>query len=64
MSGVSVARSEEAGFTELCSARGLPAVRIGVIDLLAPTLEVERQFSLPLRELRAATMATIAEQFG
>jgi phosphoribosylformylglycinamidine synthase II len=61
---VSVHRSEEAAFTELCADRGLPCVRIGVIDMLTPTLEVHDQFSVPLRELRTVWSATIAHQFG
>jgi phosphoribosylformylglycinamidine synthase II len=61
---VSVARSEETNFTDLCADRGLPATRIGVTDLLAPTLELHGQFNLPLRELRAAWTATIPRQFG
>jgi phosphoribosylformylglycinamidine synthase subunit PurL len=61
---VSVARSEESAFTGRCAERGLPFTRIGVVDLLTPTLDMHDQFSLPLRELRAAWMATIAQQFG
>jgi len=61
---VSVARSQEIRFTEMCTAGGLPIVRIGVVDLLTPTFQVQDQFSLPLRELRAAWTATIAQQFG
>jgi len=61
---VSVTRSEEIGFTDLCTARGLPFARIGVVDLLTPTLETHDQFNLPLRELRAAWTATIPLRFG
>ncbi|MEP7180422.1 MAG: AIR synthase related protein, partial [Pseudonocardiales bacterium] len=61
---VSVTRSEETRFTDLCAERGLPFARIGVVDLLTPTLEVQDQFNLPLRELRAAWAATIPQQFG
>jgi phosphoribosylformylglycinamidine synthase subunit PurL len=61
---VSVARSDPAGFTELCAERGLPCTQIGVIDVLTPSLDVHHQFSLPLRELRARWTATIAQRFG
>ncbi|HJQ41705.1 MAG TPA: phosphoribosylformylglycinamidine synthase subunit PurL [Jatrophihabitantaceae bacterium] len=61
---VSVPRSEEIRFTDMCTARGLPAARIGVVDVLQTGLEVQGQFSVPLRELRAAWQPTIADRFG
>jgi len=61
---VSVMRSDEAGFTDLCGERCLPFARLGVVDLLTPNLDVHDQFSLPLRELRGAWAATIPQQFG
>jgi phosphoribosylformylglycinamidine synthase subunit PurL len=61
---VSVPRSEEASFGDLCAARGLPFGRIGVIDVLTPVLEVQGQFTLPLRELREAWSSTIPRNFG
>jgi phosphoribosylformylglycinamidine synthase II len=61
---VSVPRSEDARFTALCADRGLPAARLGVIDVLAPTLEVQGQFSIPLRELRAAWTRTFPARLG
>jgi phosphoribosylformylglycinamidine synthase len=61
---VSVPRSEEVRFTDMCTARGLPHARIGVIDLLDARLDVQGQFSVPLRELRSAWTATIPRQFG
>ncbi|MEU7166654.1 phosphoribosylformylglycinamidine synthase subunit PurL [Streptomyces morookaense] len=54
---VSVPRSEELRFTDMCEARGLPAVRIGVVD--GDSVDVQGQFSLPLEELREAHEATI-----
>jgi phosphoribosylformylglycinamidine synthase len=60
---VSVPRSEEVRFTDMCTARGLPAVRIGVIDVLAPTLDMQGQFSIPLRELRSAWTSTLPARF-
>ncbi|WP_432012486.1 phosphoribosylformylglycinamidine synthase subunit PurL [Streptomyces cucumeris] len=54
---VSVPRSEEVRFNDMCGARGLPAVRIGVVD--GDAIDVQDQFSLPLAELREAYEATI-----
>jgi phosphoribosylformylglycinamidine synthase len=61
---VSVPRSEEVRFTDMCTARGLPRARIGVIDLLDTDLDVQGQFRVPLRELRAAWRSTIADRFA
>jgi phosphoribosylformylglycinamidine synthase II len=60
---VAVPRSEEIRFTDMCTARGLPATRIGVIDLLAIGLDVQDQFEVPLRELRTAWTSTLRERF-
>ncbi|MFF4409668.1 phosphoribosylformylglycinamidine synthase subunit PurL [Streptomyces sp. NPDC001404] len=54
---VSVPRSEELRFTDMCGARGLPAVRIGVVD--GDSVDVQGEFTLPLAELREAHEATI-----
>jgi phosphoribosylformylglycinamidine synthase subunit PurL len=54
---VSVPRSEESRFTDMCAARGLPATRIGVVD--GDALEVQGEFTLPLAELREAHERTI-----
>ncbi|HEY7048786.1 MAG TPA: phosphoribosylformylglycinamidine synthase subunit PurL [Jatrophihabitantaceae bacterium] len=51
---VTVPRSEEARFTELCAARGLPHTSIGIVDLLSADLELQDDFSVSLAELRAA----------
>jgi phosphoribosylformylglycinamidine synthase len=59
---VSVPRSEELRFTEMCSARGLPCARIGVTD--GDTLDVQDLFALPLDELREAHEATLPRLFG
>ncbi len=60
---VSVARSEEVRFTDMCTARGLPHVRIGVVDTLVPELEVQGQFRIPLRELRSAWSSAMPRRF-
>jgi phosphoribosylformylglycinamidine synthase len=54
---VSVPRSEELRFTEMCGVRGLPATRIGVVD--GDVIELQGQFTLPLAELRAANTGVI-----
>ncbi|MET7761863.1 phosphoribosylformylglycinamidine synthase subunit PurL [Streptomyces sp. NPDC005393] len=54
---VAVPRSEEVRFNDMCGARGLPAVRIGVID--GDEIDVQGQFSLPLAELKESYEATI-----
>ncbi len=59
---VSVPRSEELRFSEMCSARGLPAARIGVLD--GDALEVQGQFTLPLAELREASTGVLEGLFG
>jgi phosphoribosylformylglycinamidine synthase II len=60
---VSVPRTEEIRFAELCAARGLPVHRIGVIDLLVPEIEVEGRFRISLRELRTAWSSTLPRRF-
>ncbi|GAA2368410.1 phosphoribosylformylglycinamidine synthase subunit PurL [Streptomyces cuspidosporus] len=54
---VAVPRSEELRFKDMCGARGLPAVRIGVVD--GDAIDVQGQFAIPLAELREAHEATI-----
>ncbi len=54
---VSVPRSEEVRFTDMCTARRVPHLRIGVVDVgdadgATPALDVQGQFILPLAELR------------
>ncbi len=63
---VAVPRSEEVRFTDMCSARGFPHVRIGVTDGSGDdaTLDVQGQFSVPLSELRAAWSGTLPEALG
>jgi phosphoribosylformylglycinamidine synthase II len=60
---VSVARADEAQFTALCAAHQVPAQRIGVVDLLAPEIDVEGLFRLSLRELRSAWSRPLPSRF-
>ncbi len=59
---VSVPRSEELRFTEMCGARGLPCLRIGVTD--GTRLEVQDVLEVELAELRARHEATFPALFG
>lgn len=67
---VAVPRSEEVRLVDLCTARGVPALRIGVTDDAAveggdgPALAVAEQFDVPLAELARAHAGTLAELFG
>jgi phosphoribosylformylglycinamidine synthase subunit PurL len=54
---VSVPRSEELRFNDMCGARGLPVTRIGVVD--GEEVEIQGEFSIPLSELRTAHEETI-----
>jgi phosphoribosylformylglycinamidine synthase len=48
----------------MCTARGLPARRIGVLDILESAIEVQGQFRLPIGELRRAWSGTLPALFG
>jgi phosphoribosylformylglycinamidine synthase len=59
---VSVPRSEELRFTEMCSARDLPCTRIGVTD--GSALDIQDLLDLPLDRIREAYEATLPALFG
>ncbi|WP_129841246.1 phosphoribosylformylglycinamidine synthase subunit PurL [Streptomyces sp. RFCAC02] len=59
---VSVPRSEEIRFTDMCAARGLPAARIGVVD--GDAVEVQGVFTISLDEMRATHERTLPELFA
>ncbi|MGH8869501.1 MAG: phosphoribosylformylglycinamidine synthase subunit PurL [Actinomycetes bacterium] len=59
---VSVPRSEELRFTEMCEARRFPVARLGVV--LGEVLEVQSQFTVALDELRTASEGTLPRLFG
>ena len=63
---VAVPRSEEVRFTDMCSARGFPHVRIGVTDGEGDdaVLDVQDRFSVTLGELRATWSATLPAAFA
>ncbi|MEZ0164518.1 phosphoribosylformylglycinamidine synthase subunit PurL [Kineococcus sp. LSe6-4] len=64
---VSVPREEEVRFTDMCTARGLAHLRIGVTDTGddgQASLDVQGRFSVPVAELREAHAATLPRHFG
>ncbi len=61
---VAVPRSEELRFTEMCTARGLPWRRTGVVDPESEALDIQDVGTLPLAELRAAWEGTLPALFG
>jgi len=58
---VTVPRSEEVRFADMCIARHVPVTRIGVVD--GSSLDVQSLFDIPLAELRMASEATIPQLF-
>jgi phosphoribosylformylglycinamidine synthase subunit PurL len=58
---VAVPRSEEVRFTDMCSARGFPHQRVGVVT--GDAIDVQDRFTIPLEELRAAWSATLPALF-
>ncbi|MFI8568192.1 phosphoribosylformylglycinamidine synthase subunit PurL [Rhodococcus sp. NPDC078407] len=61
---VAVPRTEETRFTGMCTARGLPWTRIGVVDEGSDSIEVQGQFSVPMTELRETFESTLPRLFG
>ncbi len=61
---VSVPRSEEVRFNDMCAARNFPRLRIGVVDAENPSLDVQGHFTLPLSELKEAHEATLPKYFA
>ena len=65
---VAVPRSEEVRFSDMCTARGFPFVRIGMTDVgddeNPNTLEIVDHFSIGLDELATAHSETPPNQFG
>ncbi|MCJ0976998.1 phosphoribosylformylglycinamidine synthase subunit PurL [Rhodococcus sp. ARC_M12] len=61
---VAVPRTEETRFNGMCTARGLPWARIGVVDEGSDSIEVQGQFSVPMTELRETFESTLPRLFG
>ena len=71
---VAVPRTEEVRFVDLCTARGVPALRIGVTDDVAdpdapggaqgPVLAVDGHFEVLVADLDRAAHRTLPARFG
>jgi phosphoribosylformylglycinamidine synthase len=61
---VAVPRTEESRFRSMCEARGLPAVRIGVVDQASDEVEVQGLFTVSLAELRQTSESVLPRLFG
>lgn len=61
---VAVPRTEESRFRSMCEARGLPAVRIGVVDQASDAVEVQGLFTVSLAELRETSESVLPRLFG
>jgi phosphoribosylformylglycinamidine synthase len=61
---VAIPPAAELRIAEICTERGLPHRRIGVVEAIWGTLEIEDVATLPLDELRATWEATLPALFG
>jgi phosphoribosylformylglycinamidine synthase subunit PurL len=61
---VSVPRSEELRFTDMCAARDLPWQRLGVVGAEDAALDIQDVLTVPLDELRSAYEDTLPAIFG
>ncbi|MGD9622539.1 MAG: phosphoribosylformylglycinamidine synthase subunit PurL [Mycolicibacterium sp.] len=65
---VAVPRTEESRFSAMCTARGLPSTRIGVVDQGPDggggAVEVQGLFTIPLEELRRTSEGVLPGLFG
>lgn len=61
---VSVPRSEEVRFKDMCTARGFAHLRIGVVDAAGGKLEINGVEELSLDALREAHEGTLPKYFG
>jgi phosphoribosylformylglycinamidine synthase subunit PurL len=61
---VAVPRTEESRFRAMCEARGLPAIRIGVVDQGSPSVEVQGLFTVTLEDLRSTSEGVLPGLFG
>jgi phosphoribosylformylglycinamidine synthase len=58
-----IPRSEEVRFNDMCTARGVPVSRIGVVDSTLDSLEFQGLFDASLSQLRAASESTFTRLF-
>jgi phosphoribosylformylglycinamidine synthase II len=59
-----VPRTEESRFRSMCEARGLPALRVGVVDQAADAVEIQGLFTVSLAELRETSETVLPRLFG
>ncbi|MFB9906868.1 phosphoribosylformylglycinamidine synthase subunit PurL [Allokutzneria oryzae] len=60
---VAVPRTEELRFTDMCTVRGLPWTKIGVVDPDAAALDIQDVATIGLDELRTAWSGTLPALF-
>jgi phosphoribosylformylglycinamidine synthase II len=60
---VAVPRTEELRFTDMCTARGLPWRKLGVVDPEAGSLEIQEVGTFTVDELRTAWESTLPALF-
>ncbi|KAA2260115.1 phosphoribosylformylglycinamidine synthase subunit PurL [Solihabitans fulvus] len=60
---VAVPRTEELRFTDMCTARGLPWSKVGVVDPESESLEIQDVATIGLAELRTAWEGTLPALF-
>jgi phosphoribosylformylglycinamidine synthase II len=61
---VSVPRSEELRFTDMCEARGLPWQRLGVVGAEDGDLDIQDVLTVPLQDLRSTYEGTLPGIFA
>ncbi|MEE6281873.1 phosphoribosylformylglycinamidine synthase subunit PurL [Georgenia sp. MJ170] len=61
---VAVPRSQEVRLQDLCTARGVPALKIGTTDDAGTTLDIAGVGALPLPELRHVVDTTLPQRFA
>jgi phosphoribosylformylglycinamidine synthase subunit PurL len=60
---VSLGPAEEARVTELCREQGVPCQLLGQVDLLQAEIDIAGQFTVALREVRAAWSSRLPSRF-
>ena len=60
---VALPRSEEPRFTEMCTMRGLPWVKIGVVDKESDSVQIQDVAEFTLSELRETWEGTLPALF-
>ena len=61
---VAVPREEDVKFAGLCAGRRVPALRLGVTDVVSGMLEVQDRFTIPTDELRRIRSSVLPPALG